>query len=282
MTSTVFFGLLGAGVGLGVWLIVAGWHGTTAGRQRWRLHQFWQRDPRRVAVAVGAGVAGGVLTGWAVGAVLTAAAAWSLPRLLAREKDHERQLTRIQALAGWAELMRDTLAAATGLEQAILVSARVAPKAIRNDVTTLAKRLETGHRLAPSLQQLSDELADPTADLVISALRLAATRQARNLSDLLGSLAAAARELASMRQRIETSRARTRASVRIIVGTTCGFAAALIALNRDYVSAYDTVTGQLVLLGVGAVFAVGFAGLAKIAAVEEPARFLALESGRTR
>jgi Flp pilus assembly protein TadB len=282
MTSTVFFGLLGAGTGLGMWLIVAGWRGTTAGRQRWRLHQFWQRDPRRVAVAVGAGVAGGVLTGWAVGAVLTAAAAWSLPRLLAREKDHERQLTRIQALAGWAELMRDTLAAATGLEQAILVSARVAPKAIRNDVTTLAKRLETGHRLAPSLQQLSDELADPTADLMISALRLAATRQARNLSDLLGSLAAAARELASMRQRIETSRARTRASVRIIVGTTCGFAAALIALNRDYVSAYDTVTGQLVLLGLGAVFAVGFVGLAKIAAVNEPARFLALESGRTR
>jgi Flp pilus assembly protein TadB len=135
--------------------------------------------------------------------------------------------------------------------------------------------LETGQRLAPSLRQLSDELADPTADLVISALRLAATQQARNVSDLLGSLAAAARELASMRMRIEASRARTHASVRIIVGTTCGFAVVLVVLNRDYVAAYDSLGGQLVLLAIGALFTVGFAGLARIAAVTPPARFLA-------
>lgn len=83
-----------------------------------------------------------------------------------------------------------------------------------------------------------------------------------------------------MRQRIAASRARTRTSVRIIVGTTCAFAAALILLNRDYVSAYDTLTGQLVLLGIGTAFAVGFAGLARIAAVTQPARFLTVENGR--
>lgn len=281
MTITVFFGLLGAGVGLGVWLIITGWRGATTSRQWRRLHRFWQQDPRRVALAMGAGVAGGVLTGWAVGAVLITVAVWSLPRLLARQKDHKHQLERMEAIAGWAEMMRDTLAAATGLEQAILASAAVAPKAIRTEVTALAVRLQTAHRLAPSLQKLSDDLADPTADLVISALRLAATQHARNLSQLLGSLAAAARELASMRQRIDTSRAGTRANVRIIVGSTCVIAA-VIMLNRDYVSAYDTFTGQLVLLGAGTVYAMGFAGLAKIATVDQPARFLALETVESR
>jgi tight adherence protein B len=272
MTITVFFGLLGAGAGLGVWLVVAGWRGTTTNRRR--LHQLRPQDRQRLAAAASAGVIGGVITGWIVGAVLITIAAWSLPRLVARDKDRAHQLARVQAVAGWAEMMRDTLAAAAGLEQAILASAAVAPTAIRPQVTTLARRLETGHRLVPSLEKLSDELADPTADLVISALRLAATQHARNLGELLGSLAAAARELASMRQRIDTSRASARTSVRIIVGTTCVFAAALIVLNRDYMAAYDTLTGQLVLLGVGTAFAAGFAGLAKTAALDEPARFL--------
>lgn len=279
MTSTVLFGLLGAGAGLGAWLILTGWRGTPPGPRWWRLRRHRPRDRRRLAMAAAAGVAGGVVTGWVVGAVLITVAAWSLPRLLAREKDHARHLARVEAVATWAEMLRDTLAAA-GLEQAILASAALAPDDIHAEVTTLAMRLEAGHHLAPSLDKLADDLADPTADLVISALRLAATQHARNISELLGSLAAAAREQASMRQRIAASRARTRTSVRIIVGTTCAFAAALILLNRDYVSAYDTLTGQLVLLGIGAAFAVGFAGLARIAAVTQPARFLTVENGR--
>jgi Flp pilus assembly protein TadB len=280
MTLTVFFGLLGAGAGLGMWLMTAGWLGT-ATDLRWRRRRLRPADRRRLAVAAAAGVVGGVLTGWIVGAVLIAVAVWSLPRLFAREKEHARQLARVEAVAGWAESMRDTLAAATGLEQAILAGAAVVPEEIKAEITKLASRLEAGHYLAISLEYLAADLAEPTADLVISALRLAATQQARNISEVLGSLAAAAREQASMRQRIDASRARSRASVRMIVGTTCVFAAALILFNRDYLAAYDTLTGQLVLLGVGTAFAVGFAGLARLAAVDQPARFLAVESGRT-
>ena len=202
-------------------------------------------------------------------------ATWSLPAVLARDRAHARRVARIEAIATWAEMMRDTLAAAAGLEQAILASAAVAPAAIHAEITGLAVRLETGHRLAPSLQRLADELADPTADLVISSLLLAATQQARHVSDLLGSLATTAREQASMRLRIEAGRARSRTSVRIIVGTTVAFAVLLVLLNREYLAAYDSLTGQLVLLVIGAMFAAGFLYLAKIAAVDEPTRLLA-------
>ena len=47
--------------------------------------------------------------------------------------------------------------------------------------------LERGERLAPSLRNLADQLHDPTADLVISALVLAAEHQARQVADLLAS-----------------------------------------------------------------------------------------------
>lgn len=281
--TTMVVGVLGAGVGLGAWLVLPGWRGTATGHQPPRWPRGW--DGRRLGIAAVAAVAGGVVTEWVVGAVLVGMAVWSLPRLLAPAKQNARQLERVEAVAAWTELMRDTLAAAAGLEQAILASAPIAPKPIQAEVNALAARLETGHRLAPSLRLFADDLADPTADLVISALQLAATQQARHVGELLGSLAVAARELVSMRQRVEASRARTWAGVRLITGTTCVFVGGLIVLNRDYVSAYDTGVGQLALLAIGGLFVAGFAGLTKLAAADQPARFLtltAVEGGRAR
>ena len=167
-------------------------------------------------------------------------------------------------------MLRDTLSAAAGLEQAILATAPLAPPAIRGEITDLATRIENGDRLAPSLRRLADQLADPTGDLVIAALVLAAEQQARQLGDLLGSLAHAAREQASMRMRVEAGRARTRTSVRVIVGTTLCFAVAVVVLNRSYLSAYDSAVGQVVLLGIGVLFSLGFAWLVRIAQVAEP------------
>lgn len=275
--TTALFALFGAGAGTGVWLTWRGWS-TRPRRPRSRRQRRGpqERTPLRVATAAGVGAIGGVVTGWVVGALLVTLAVWALPSLLAHDRNRARRLARIEAVATWAEMMRDTLAAAAGLEQAILASAAVTPDAIHTEITTLATRLEAGHPLAPSLRHLADDLADPTADLVISALVLASTQQARNLSELLGSLAATAREQVAMRLRVEAARARTRTSARIIAGTTMTFAALLVLLNREFLTAYDTTTGQLALAGIGGLFAVGFAGLAKIAVVAEPTRLLAL------
>ncbi|MDQ3885867.1 MAG: type II secretion system F family protein, partial [Actinomycetota bacterium] len=233
-----------------------------------------QRQALRVARAVAVGVLSGVVTGWVVGAVLAGLACWALPRVVGRDPEHARRVARIEAIATWTEMLRDTLSAAAGLEQAILATAPLAPPAIRSEIVDLATRIENGDRLAPSLRHLADRLADPTGDLVIAALVLAAEQQARQLGDLLGSLAQAAREQASMRMRVEAGRARTRTSVRVIVGTTLAFAVAVVVLNRSYLSAYDSAVGQIVLLGIGVLFALGFAWLARIAKVSEPHRFL--------
>ena len=83
----------------------------------------------------------------------------------------------------------------------------------------------------------------------------------------------AAREQASLRMRVQVGRARTRTSVRVIVGTTLGFATAMVLLDRPYLAAYDSLTGQVMLLVVGVLFAVGFAWLARIATVPIPIRF---------
>jgi tight adherence protein B len=280
---TTLAAVLGVGVGIGLLLVIIGIRGLDPHRRRPvqdRVRRLTtartDRSWRRAGLAVASGVLIGVVTGWVVGAVLAGIAAWALPRVLGRDPEHARRVTRIEAIATWTEMLRDTLSAAAGLEQAILATAPLAPPAIRGELADTAARIENGDRLASALRRLADKLADPTGDLVIAALVLAAQQQARQLGDLLGSLAHAAREQASMRMRIEAGRARNRTSVRVIVGTTLAFAVAVVLLNSDYVSAYDSTTGQLVLLGIGGLFALGFTWLMRIATVTDPDRFLAL------
>ncbi|MBN6034163.1 type II secretion system F family protein [Amycolatopsis sp. 195334CR] len=286
-TTTIFAAALGLGAAAGVLLVVAAWRRPAAVSSPSRP-RTWARAARgqagdrrallRLVVAVGAGVLTGAVTGWIVGAVLAAAAVWFLPRMVGPDRAHRRRVARIEAIASWTEMLRDVLSAAAGLEQAILATAPLAPAAIRGEVATLAARLESGQRLPPALRTLARELDDPTADLVLAALVLAAEHQARQLGDLLGSLATTARGQAAMRMRVETGRARTRTSVRVIVATTLAFAAGVVLFNRAYLDVYNTATGQLVLLGIGGLFAGGFAWLARIATSGGQPRVLALDA----
>jgi tight adherence protein B len=266
--------LCGAGVGLGLVVIWAGLRGVEIPRPtRASARPKVERANLRIGLAVGAGVVVGATTGWPVGAVLAALAGWGAPGLLAGAKGANAAVGRIEAIAGWAEMLRDTMAGAAGLEQAIVASAPLAPLPIRAEVVTLAVRLE-GERLAPALRAFADDVADPTCDLVVAALVLAAEHQAQRLGELLGSLAQAARDQATMRLRVEAGRARTRTSVKVIVGATGGLVLGLAILNRGYLAPYDTAVGQLVLLLVGAVFAAAFVWLAKMTHPSTTERFL--------
>lgn len=271
--------LLGAGAGLGVLLVALGWRGTdmTPGRPALSPLRL-DGQVRRLAVAVAAAVVVGSVTGWPVAALLAGAGFWAIPKLFAESKDQAALTAKVEAIAGWAEMLRDTMAGAAGLEQAIAASAPVAPPPIRAEVAALAARLERD-RLGPALRAFADDLSDPTADLVVAALLLAGEHQAGRLGELLGTLAAAARDQATMRLRVEAGRARTRTSVKVVVGVTAGLAAFLAVLNHGYLAPYASPTGQLVLLAVGGLFAAGFAWMARMSRPQRPARLLRPAAG---
>ena len=278
---TALAGMCGAGVGLGLVLIVAGWRGVELPHRTRRLDRHKvERANLRVGLAVGAAVVVAAATRWPVGALLAGLAGWGAPGLLGGARRHSAAVGRIEAVAGWAEMLRDTMAGSAGLEQAIVATATLAPLPIRAEVATLAIRLE-GERLAPALRAFADEVADPTCDLVVAALILAAEHQAQRLGELLGSLAAAARDQATMRLRVEAGRARTRTSVKVIVGATGTLVAGLALFNRGYLAPYDSPTGQLVLLLVGGVFAAAFVWLARMTRPASVERFLTDSPGFT-
>lgn len=266
-------GLLGLGFGAGLLVLTRAVRGTdTATGPPRAPRRRREHAGRWVTASVCGGLLAGVLTGWVVGGLLAAMAVWSLPHMLDVGGGGD-QTARIEGIAGWTEILRDTLAAAAGLEQTILATAPNAPEAVRPQIMGLAARLESGERLPAALRRLAEDLADPTADLVIAALVLAANHEARQISSLLGELAATARGQVEMRQRVDAGRARTRTTLRVVVGTTLSFAGGLIVLNPAFLSPYDTATGQLVLLVIGAMFTAGFAWLHRMARIEEPERF---------
>ncbi|MFJ8927634.1 type II secretion system F family protein [Streptomyces sp. NPDC102364] len=270
-------GLLGLGFGAGAFVLVRAVRRPGEGdmaRAGCRAPLCTEHRRRWLAAAGVVGLACGAITGWVVGGLLAATATWSLPRLLGQDAAHRQDIARVEGIAGWTEMLRDTLAAAAGLEQAIVATARIAPEAVRPQVRGLAVRLAAGQRLPDALRCLAAELADTTADLVIAALIVASERQGRQLASVLDALAATARAHVEMRQRIDAGRARVRTTLRVVVITTISFAGGLVLLNPAFLSPYATWNGQLVLLLIGVVFAGAFAWLRRMARIDQPERIL--------
>ena len=170
--------------------------------------------------------------------------------------------------------LRDTIAGAVGLEQAIPATARAAAPAIREHLHTMVDRLRARMPLPQALEHFADDMDDASADLVIAALMLNARLRGPGLREVLGALAKSSREEVDMRQRVMAQRSSTRRSVQIVVAVSVAVVLGLAVFNRSFVEPYGSVTGQMVLLLVIGLFAAGFFWLRKLSSIETPARFL--------
>ncbi len=274
--------LLGAGLWLALASLAASGGGSRGSRApRWRSLLFGRQRPLRLVAAVVGGLLVWFVTGWPVAAVLAAAGCWWGPAVLGPDRSHEQQVAGVEAVAAWTEMLRDLMAGAAGLHQAVAATVPIAPEPVREPVARLADRLRAGQPTQDALRYFADEVDNPTADLVAAALSTAATRHATDLGTLLGSLAEAAREQAAMLVRVAASRARLRTSTRIIVGTTLGMAAFLLLFNASYLEPLDGPLGQLVLAGIGVLWAVALVWLARMSKFDLGPRVLASAPSRT-
>ena len=215
-----------------------------------------------------------VLTGWPVGALLAAAAGFAAPSAFGGRARRQAVEARVAAIATWTEQLRDVMAAAAGLEGAIAATATFAPTPIRAEVAALAAALRSGTRPRTALRRFAAALDDPAGDLVVAALILAAEGSPRQLGELLGRLAGTTRDTVKMRLRVDTSRARTRSSVKLVTTITVAFSTLVVVLNRTYVDAYSTPVGQTVLVAVAAMFAGAYWWLAHTNRTNPTARLL--------
>jgi Flp pilus assembly protein TadB len=211
-----------------------------------------------------------------------AAIALMVPLFFDAARRRRALVERTEALAAWADMLRDTIVAHAGLQQAIVSTAEVAPGAIRARVRTLAAR--SGRiSLAQALRQFAAEMADPVADKIVAAIMIADQHQAQNLPQLLGEIAQTTRQQASMRQRVETSRAKTYASARSMVMITAAMVVVLAVGSPQFMKPYDTAWGQVVLGIAGSLFAGAVWGLIGLSRpVPEPRVLAGVEVDRRR
>lgn len=237
---------------------------------------------RTLPIAIGAGLLVLLLTQWIVVALACGALALLWSRLFGGARAERDGVAKIEGLAAWTESLRDTVAGAVGLEQAIPATAHAASPAIAGDLFTLSDRLRVRVPLPEALQRFADDLDDAGADLIIAALILNARLRGPGLRGVLTSLASSARAELEMRQRVNAGRRSTQRSVQIVVGVTIAFVVGLALFNPGYVEPYDSPFGQLVLLVVLAFFAAGIFWLRRLATFEAPERFLRSLGARER
>lgn len=267
---------LGAVAGAGVVLLTVAMRGTPA-RQAQVRHPgagLIARIGRRTILAIGVGLLTLTVTSWPVAAVAAGGLVLAWNSLFGGARLERDATARVEGLAAWTESLRDTIAGAVGLEQAIPATVYACSPAIRPQLRLLVDRLRVRVPMPVALQRLADDLDDPSADLIVAALILNAKLRGPGLRQVLTSLSEAARADLDMRQRVGAGRSATRRSAQIVMIFSLAVIVALTLLNPSYVEPYSSPTGQLVLAVVVGCFAAGFMWMRKLSGVDVPERFL--------
>jgi hypothetical protein len=277
--TTLAVGVFGAVAGLGAWLLLA----TAAGwpvlpervveRVQHRKVRF-RVPPARVVGAAVAGVAVGLMTGWPVAALAVAVGIvlfWGRFGSQAMSRDIT---ARSEAVATWAEMLRDTIVAGAGLPQALVTSARVGPAAIAAELSRLAERVD-GYGVQAALEQFAVEVAHPAVDVLVVALVTADRHGTADLVSLITAQAEATRHEVDLVLDTEAGRARYRTGVRIMLGALALFALGLLVFRGEFLAPYDTWTGQLVLAVISAVILFALWLLVSMGRLRAPARYFA-------
>jgi preprotein translocase subunit SecE len=270
--------LLGAIAGLGLFvgvLAVVGLPERRAGRPPRRRRTVGRRElTTRTTVGVVVGVVVLLLTGWVVAGVTMGLLGAFWDRVAGGDARETVGIARLEALASWTESLRDTIAGAVGLEQAIPATAVNAGVVIRPSLNLLVDRLRIREPLPDALAAFAEDIDDPSGDVICAALVLNARLRGPGLRDVLTALAVSAREELDVRRRIEASRKSIRRSVRIVLAIVLGVIGILTVFNQSYVQPYGSVEGEAVLAAVALLLAGGLLWLRRLASPRRSERFL--------
>lgn len=275
--STLMMAGLAAGVALGLLLAIQGIRGRVILPPADAVFPNGTRTAVATAWLLGAliiGLMALAVTRWVGAGIGLAAIVLGIPWFFGGAKNSKIEIERTQAIASWAEMIRDNMAGAAGLEQALLSTADIAPLPIAREVKAFANRLDGGS-VVDALVYLGDLLRHPAADLVVVSLANASRMEGRDLGPLLTRLAESIRGDVRMRLRVEVGRARIRTSAKIVLTVTLLTVGLVYFTSRDLLSVYDTAWGQVWLVGVFCLFLASLWMMNYYADVQMPERFTA-------
>lgn len=235
-------------------------------------------EQRNVVVAAAVAVVVLVASRNLVYAVIAGGAVVLYPLIDGGGKAERAELTKLEALAQWAESLRDLAQKGAGLESVIPKTSVTAAEALAVPLRHLSFQLEVRVPLPQALGLFADEVDHASADLVVGALALAARQRKGQLSRVLSALSASLRDELEQRTRIM----RERNGVRREAAQVAGLSALLVfggsLLSPPSLPGATSVTSQVLPLVLAGAFFMVFARMRTLAEPEKEPRFLSSAS----
>lgn len=259
MTRVVLGVLVGVVGGVGLVLALAA---VLSPRPRRRRRARTTGGPRGVAALCAAAalisaIATLVVTAVPVAALLAGVAGAVAPLLWARRRAvHDARVQR----AAWPDAVDDLLSgvrAGLALPEAVAALADRGPTPLRPAFAAFAVEYRAGGSFGAALDVLEERLADPVADRVVAALRLAREFGGSELSVILRTLSTMLREEARTRSEIEGRQSWTVAAARMAV-VAPWVTLALLCTRPDAVRAYTSTVGGVVLASAAVATALAY------------------------
>jgi tight adherence protein B len=174
---------------------------------------------------------------------------------------HDRRRSAIQdALVEAIEQLRDAIRTGLSVQDALGGLARTGPEALRAEFASLSRDARL-LGFDSALVAMRDRLADPVFDVVACSLAINDRLGGRLVSQVLDRLAEATRAQLRIEHEVRALQGRTVLSARIVAAAPLIALVGLRASNPRYLAIFDSLWGQMVLLGCAASIALGYAAM---------------------
>jgi tight adherence protein B len=174
---------------------------------------------------------------------------------------HDRRRSAIQdALVEAIEQLRDAIRTGLSVQDALGGLARTGPEALRAEFASLSRDARL-LGFDSALAAMRDRLADPVFDVVACSLAINDRLGGRLVSQVLDRLAEATRAQLRIEHEVRALQGRTVLSARIVAAAPLIALVGLRASNPRYLAIFDSLWGQMVLLGCAASIALGYAAM---------------------
>lgn len=273
--------LCGIAVALGLWLLALAAAGRIVVSRRKRPEPSDRRSPFDSAdlafavLAAAVALAVVVTTQLVVAALAAALGVMLIPRVIRARVVRERAITKMRAAAEFVEAIRGSLGAGSGLEAAIVESARRPPEGLVDELTSfLAYSRLPEVTTEQALRRLADEAREPAIDLLVGSLLAALRGAAGDMGRLFERIADQGRDFAETRATTQAERAKVEFQTKVLSLLVVGVALLSVVVSPDLTSAYGpSAVGQVRLTIPVIVFAFGWWWLIRMNRVEGQYRF---------
>ena len=226
-----------------------------------------------VGVALACGLLGAAATGLPIVAVLSAILGGAAPSLIVRRRVH---LARRRVRDAWPEAVDSLVSsvrAGLSLPEAVSSLSTAGPAVLRPVFAAAAGEYRATGSFDSALDVLRDRAADPVADRVAAALRLAHEWGGTQVGEVLRTLSGMMREDARLRSEIRGRQSWTISAARMAVAAPW-LTLLLLSTRTETVTAYATTAGAVILIGAAAASAIAYAVMARIALLPDMPRLV--------